>query len=106
MFDIDPQTLQRLTELDQQLAPLLAEARAILDQTRPGFYPFAAWTFAGMYTARAVGPTEYYARQREKAAATRRRNLEVKRLSEPPAPKPKKRSYFAPYARRKAAKVS
>lgn len=91
MLDIDDEVLKRLDELDAQLAPLLAEARDILERTRPGFRPFSAWTFAAMYTARAVGPETYYARQREKAVETRRRNAETKRMMEPqPTPPPAK----------------
>ena len=105
MFEIDEQTLQRLTELDQQLAPLLAEARGILERTRPGFRPFYNGSYSKMYIDRAIGPEAFEARRRERAAETRRRNLETKRLAEPPVPTPKKRSYFAPYGRRKAAKV-
>ncbi len=105
MFDIDEDVWRRLTELDELMAPLRAEAAEILECTRPGFRQFTAWTFADMYIDRAIGPEAFEARRRERAAETRRRNLEAKRLAEPPAPKPKKRGYVAPYGRRKSAKV-
>ncbi len=103
MHEIDDEVVRRLDELDRQIAPLRAEAQEILTRTRPGFRPFFSGTYCATYVDRAIGADAFYARARERAADTRRRNLEAKRLAEPPKPKSKSktRGFFVTYGPRK-----